>query len=498
MSDELYFAYSRQSLSRAGDRGDSVSIADQFRMIEQYAERLGGRIVGRFSDSDTSGATESRDGLDRLLADVKTVKPAAVIVRDISRLARDTRIFLTLIDTLQKSNVKLLSATESLEDRTLTVVMSSFAERERLVLAGKVAGGVREHARRGRSFGRPPYGYRRVDGKFVIIESEAAVIRRIYERYAAGDSGPMIAEALNADPLAPPAPRGRLWRADSIVQMLAHRAYCGDVTILAKRDISGRAWPAVETRDAHPAIVPRDLWETANRRLNQASPVVRETPRSPFAGLLVCAHCGQRLYVLEHKRHDHPYRDRPNPPIRRVVRCATYGANISLGDRVAPPCPGRIGSRELKLVEPVCEEAVTALLNRLAAPEAIQARADARRCLVRDDSVEKARERLTEIERRRTRLLDAYESGSLDLMTWQGRDRTLAAEAEQVAAIIAAEPPPLDMARLLALRAGLAALDPTVLDHRAILTELGARVIFDLDAIAARIELVGAAALLFA
>ncbi len=484
-----WFAYARQSLSRAGDLGDSVSVADQFRTMEEHAERVGARIVARYHDQDVSGATEARDGFDKLLHDVKTVKPDAVVIRDISRLARDTRIFLTFVDTLKRSNVELLSATESMQDKTLVTIMSAISERERLALAGRIAGGVREHARRGKTHGSPAYGYRRLDGVMTIEEPEAAVVRFAYERFAAGDSVRVIIEALNADPLAPKPPETPVWRRDTVARMLRRSSYAGDAAIAARRDISGRAWPAVVTRDAHPAIVGRALWDACQRRFAAPRQVVRMSPVSPLSGFLRCAHCHGALHVINHARPD-------RPADQCVVRCATVTAR-SRGGGAYPRCPGTRGSRALHRVESVIVGAVTTLIAGIASPQEIRDRAETMRAETHDDAGDKARQRLAEIERRRSRLLDAYETGALDLMTWTGRDRLLGADADALRAIVAAVPAALDVERLVTARDGLAAAPVEGLDYRALLTELGARVVVDLDDLSARVEIVGDYAALF-
>jgi len=428
----IYVAYARQSLARQGDHGDSVSVADQFRDMERYAERLGGRIVARFSDVDTSGSSESRDGLDRMLADVKTIRPAAVLIRDVSRLARDTRVFLTLIDTLKKSNVELLSSTESLEDRTITVVLSAFAERERLALAARIAGGVREHARRGKTHGRPAYGFRRLEGVMTIFEPEAAVVREAFERYTAGDSVTMILNRLNADPTTPKPPETTEWHHATVTKMLRRRSYAGDAVIAARRDISGRLWPAVESRDAHPPIVPRETFDAVQSRFCAPRAIVRQTLVSPFSGFLWCAQCGGRIYAVEQTRPT-----RPNN--LRIARCGNYTKRLREGDR-APGCPGVHGSRALERVERVSFAALNDLLqHQLMSPDEIVAGVAAELAgRDGDKAIAKAKTRLVDLERRRSRLLDAYESGSLDLMTWTGRDRLLAADMESIAALIRA------------------------------------------------------------
>jgi DNA invertase Pin-like site-specific DNA recombinase len=477
----IWFLYARQSLSRQGDHGDSVSVADQFRSMEDHAAKLGAVVAGRYSDQDVSGSVESRDGLDQLMADARRVKPDAVVVRDISRLARDTRVFLTLIDALKKHNSVLLSATESLEDRTLTVVLSAFAERERLALAGRVAGGVREHARRGKTHGQVAFGYRRIDGEMLIHEPEAEVVRDIFRWFVGGLSMPMIAHRLNTEPgtLRPRA--GGYWRRDYIAVMVRRPVYTGDVAIRARKDIAGRLWPAVMTRDAHPAIVDRATFESAQRRFQTQRVIVRDKIVSPFSGFALCAKCGGRIYFIEHER-----RERPGV-MRRSVRCSSYSISANVGRIVAKPCPGTIGSREAHLVEAIATDALYALLGALATEAEIREQAAQSISAREDGGGDRAKRRLLDIERRRARLLEAYESGTLDLMTWAGRDRLLGAEMESLLEIVNAIPEPADVNAVVAMRDAFAALadDGVPLDMHALLTELDARILVDLDALTA-------------
>lgn len=470
------FGYARQSLARAGDAGDSVSVADQFRLIEEFAARSNLRLAGRWSDVDISGAVESRAGLDALLAAVAEVKPSAVIIRDVSRLARDTRLFLTLVDTLNKAGVRLLSATENLEDRTLATVISAIAERERLNLAGRVAGGVREHARRGKTHGRPAYGYRRSEGVMTIHEPEAATVRMIFAAFVAGEPVASIRDRLNRD--GPPPPETDRWTRDTIDKMLRRRVYRGDVEVKARRDISGRLWPGVVTEGAHPAIVDAETWAAAQRRFRVTRPIVRGAAVSPFAGRLVCAGCGAPIYAVSKQRLN-------RPSIERMARCGSYVNRARNGVEAAPACPAK-PSRALGVVELAAAAAVLDLLERVLDESAVIANAARIAAARTSDAGDQARDRLRDLAKRRARLLEAYESGALDLATWQARERVLGAEVARNEAIIAAEPAAPDVDRLLAVRAVLADLPASGLDYRALLTELDARVIVDLGTLSAR------------
>ena len=154
-------------------------------------------------------------------------------------------------------------------------------------------------------------------------------------------------------------------------------------------------------------------------------------------------------------------------------------------------CPGVHGSRALERVEIVARAALRdLLLQQLATPDEIVARVAAELSgRDGDKAIAKAKTRLVDLERRRSRLLDAYESGSLDLLTWTGRDRLLAADMEAIAALIDQAPVLPDVDRLLEARQTFAAMisGEQAPDARLLLTELGARVVIDLDELSARI-----------
>lgn len=468
--------YARQSLSRDQDRGDSVSVADQERMTREHCAREGWVVGGAYRDVDVSGATSAREGLDRLRADMKRLRPAYVVVRDISRLARDVQLFLSLTDEVQAAGAEIVSAIgEPLTDRTLATILSAMSQHDRLMLAGRVAGGVRQHARNGKHHGGVAFGYRRIAGVLAIVESEAWVVREVHRRYAEGAGIARIREWLIADPDVPPSVSGGGWTWDAVRAMLTRTAYAGDVAVRAKRDVGGRLWPAVATRDAHPAIVDRETFDAVQRRIASIPSHVRREVETPLAGIMRCAACGGRLYPIRVTAHGRQ---------RLYARCASGNRITAAG--TSPPCPGRVRSVQLAKVEAKVREALAAFVASALDPQSVAA-ADARHAPKERAARDRQTARLAEIVTRRARLLEAYESGALPLETWADRDGILAREAAAAAAELAATPEPPDPAAVRRIRADVAGmdLDPAALDGaglRAVLTRLGAELWVDLDA----------------
>ncbi len=120
--------------------------------------------------------------------------------------------------------------------------------------------------------GRRPYGYRhrdttddgRTTGPLVIVDSEAAIIRRIFGEWVAGRSQSAIARDLQRDGIPTLTPGGS-WYATTVAGMLKNPLYVGMV------NINGKSHPAVgpDGMPTHEAIIDTDMWEKA-RQLRQA------------------------------------------------------------------------------------------------------------------------------------------------------------------------------------------------------------------------------------
>jgi hypothetical protein len=169
--------------------------------------------------------------------------------------------------------------------------------------------------------------------KLAIDPNQAATIRRIFERYAAGHSMKRIAVDLNRDGILSPQPReGRLqsWAQSSVRNILLNERYRGIVYWGKTRKIRSpkgtriyQRRPQNEWRRAEipeQRIITDELWHQAHERLKLVQDLygVREGKRrgraaaSPylFTGLLVCSQCGGSITIVSgrcRKREDSRY-----------------------------------------------------------------------------------------------------------------------------------------------------------------------------------------------
>lgn len=185
---------------------DKNGIEGQKREIQAYAGRNGYEIVQWLTDV-ISGVKDDRPEFNRLLYGDEFVNSQieAVISFKTDRVARDTKLYFYYMFVLEKKNIKLLSTQETFPEgsefaniyRSL-MLFAAEQERKNIALRTSTGRGVKA-SMGGYSGGRPPYGYKAVDRKLQIDESEAPVVRRIFKLYDAGENYLHIADILNDD-----------------------------------------------------------------------------------------------------------------------------------------------------------------------------------------------------------------------------------------------------------------------------------------------------------
>ena len=168
---------------------DKFGIEVQRRRIEEYAKENGYEIVGWCEDA-MSGAKDGRPGIDKILYHPDEL-PAheAVIVMKNDRIARDTKLYFYYFYTLEKRNVKLISATESFAEgndfaNIYRSLLMFVAEQERKNIAMRTGKGRSLKAQcGGYAGGNKPYGYSCVDGALVVNPKERPIVETVFREH---------------------------------------------------------------------------------------------------------------------------------------------------------------------------------------------------------------------------------------------------------------------------------------------------------------------------
>lgn len=195
--------YARVSTDEQAEKG--YSLPTQLEACRKYAQIHELNIVGEITD-DYSGTSLDRPGLERLREMIKLGGVDAVIVYTSDRWSRRLAHMLILREELTAAGVDLHfvnrgKSVDTPESRMTENIEGVFNEywREKIIEASRR--GSNGKAQRGMVVGKgkPPYGYTYSNGQFTVVDSEATVIRMIYQWYIKGDengSGPMVDERI--------------------------------------------------------------------------------------------------------------------------------------------------------------------------------------------------------------------------------------------------------------------------------------------------------------
>ncbi|TDR34825.1 recombinase family protein [Aquamicrobium defluvii] len=259
--------YTRKS-SEEGLEQEFNSLDAQREACEAYiaSQRSEGWVLVRdqYDDGGISGGTLERPALKHLLADIEDGLIDVVVVYKIDRLSRSLMDFSKLVEVFDRNGVTFVSVTQSFNTTTsmgrLTLnILLSFAQFEREVTAERIRDKFAASRKKGMWMGGVvPLGYRVESRKLVIEETEAAMVRMIFERFVSVGSATVLAKALAAENMR--TRRGKLVDKGVLYKLLNNRVYIGEAMH------KGESYPG-----EHKAIIDRALWDKVHAIL-QTSP----------------------------------------------------------------------------------------------------------------------------------------------------------------------------------------------------------------------------------
>jgi site-specific DNA recombinase len=199
--------YTRKS-SEEGLEQDFNSLHAQREACEAYVKSQVGEgwsaLATAYDDGGVSGGTMERDGLKALLADIVAGKIDVVVVYKVDRLTRALNDFARIVEIFDRHGVSFVSVTQAFNTTTsmgrLTLnVLLSFAQFEREVTGERIRDKIAASKKKGMWMGGcPPLGYDPDGRKLKLNESEAGLVRHIFQRFLALKSVPALAKELKA------------------------------------------------------------------------------------------------------------------------------------------------------------------------------------------------------------------------------------------------------------------------------------------------------------
>jgi site-specific DNA recombinase len=288
-------------------------------------------FVGIYADEGITGTSaKKRKEFMRMINDAMNGKIDLIIVKSVSRYARNTVDSLSNVRMLREKGVKIFFEKENIDsldpkcDMILSIY-SSLAEEESRSISTNIRWSVQKRFEKGKVIMcfNCLYGYGQdKDGNVYIKEDEAEVVRDIYFGFLIGKSYQNIVEELKNRNI--PSPKGNnTWSKSTIKSMLQNEKYMGDAILQKtyKRDFltqrrvknTGQA-PQRYVENNHPAIIDKGTWKAVRAELKRRNELrsVERTGKGryngqyAFSGKIVCGLCGggfrRHNYINDNKK----------------------------------------------------------------------------------------------------------------------------------------------------------------------------------------------------
>ena len=349
MTDKITALYCRLSQDDML-QGESNSITNQKAILKKYADDNGFRNPVFYVDDGVSGTTWERDGFKTMLADIEAGKVGTVITKDLSRLGRDylkTGEYIEII--FPDYDVRYIAINDGVDtlrsENELMAFKNIFNDWYARDTSKKIRAVFKAKGQSGKPLSPPIYGYKKSETdkyKWVIDDEPAEVVRKIF-RYCIDGYGPtQIARMLTQEGIPTPTAyvlshgketchknaKTHRWGTNTVCHILERPEYIGH-TVNFRTHIKSyknkkivlnpkEDWLIFE--NTHEPIITQEEFDLVqelrkNKRRPQRSEVV-----NPFAGMVYCADCGEKMYLSRRKN------ERPE---QEHMRCSTYAKDTT-------------------------------------------------------------------------------------------------------------------------------------------------------------------------
>jgi len=420
---------------------ERITIAAQLADGEAYCDEHGYTIVGRYVDKDKyrsrgkmvnpSGARKDRPAYRAMLKAARAREFDVIVAWKEDRLYRGMYAALPLVEVLDERRHDLtVELVKENFDRSMLEIKAAIAKIELDNIRDRMIMGRRVRLERGEVPGGPTrYGYDKKARHLVINETEAQVVRQVFDWHIQGENNMEIRRRLNGSPDMPSPRNGKVWSKATINNVLTFEGYAiGEYTTTLDGE---------EFIIPCPPIIPAGTWEKAQETRERNKVYRGRNVKEDYLcrGMIVCP-CGWRWTA------------RTCWGGRQRGRSGYYGCTRRnhQPEQAHPDCPGTIGSKKLdeyvwRFVVTICEN--PALVRQAISARVEELRAEQGSIEAEAEQLQRGLDRLTEERqwvitqaRKRTITEDdmAKQLTALDLQARdlrQQRDDKLAAVAVQ-------------------------------------------------------------------
>lgn len=293
----------------------------------EYAEKNNLNLIKIYADEGITGtSTKKRIEFNQMMSDSEKKIFDTVLVKDVSRLARNTVDLLQSIRKLKSLSIEVVFITADMtaydgNSELLLTMLGAVAQEESVNMSKRVKFGKQRNAVKGK-VPNLCYGYIKTKGDYFnlqINDNEAEIVKEIFDLYVNQGYGThKIAKSLNNRGLT--SLRGVQWTVTSVSRILKNKIYAGyiinqkvevaDIFTQKRRMREKTEWIEVENQNLK--IIPLELWEQAQQinEHNNQIPTIKQLRKKRsnthlFSTLITCPVCGYsfRRFKREYKNN---------------------------------------------------------------------------------------------------------------------------------------------------------------------------------------------------
>ena len=318
-----------ERLSRDDElQGESNSISNQKKLLEEYAAQQGFTNCVHFTDDGISGTCFDRPGFLDMMRQVEAGNVDYLCIKDMSRLGRDYLKVGQIMEILRQRGVRLIAINDGVDsargDDDFTPFRNIMNEYYARDTSRKIKSTFKTKGMTGKHLtGTVIYGYlwNETRDQWIVDEYAAEVVKRIFAMTIDGYGPYQIAKKLSEDKILIPSAylaqhnegvnKNKTfkdvygWGSSTIVNLLDKREYLGHTVNFKTRKhfkdkkshyVPEDEWAIFE--NTHEAIISQETFDLAQKIRSK----VRRYPdgwgeAAPLTGLLYCADCGGKMYV---------------------------------------------------------------------------------------------------------------------------------------------------------------------------------------------------------
>lgn len=433
--------YARVSTSLQEEQG---TIESQKVELIQQIKKDGNILVKEYTDNGYSGAVLDRPAMDELRSELKNNVFDIVYFLDSDRIARDVSYQNIIISEFLKYKKEIVIKGQNYihnpENKFSLTVLGAVNELEKSKITERLMRGRKEKARHGSIVNNAnPYGYihkYRKDnnerGEYTINDSQAEVIRFIFDQYAYTDASlHKIVQLLEDKGI--PTPHGKLqWRRATLKHILNNSTYYGDHYYNRTERIesdperrrnknkyaytkTGKRWREQDQwiKISVPAIIDKDVFDIVQEKLQRNRRLVRSSSTTHIlSGIISCGVCGHTYSAVSNTK-----------PQKRLYRCNYREKGYAHSDEVIPDKCDNC-SIKADMIEALV---LSALEEKIFEPSIIVKYVDVfkeRNNTFKQGASEKLEtfeKQIDDIKSKSQRVLDLYTDGLLDKAGYQSK-----------------------------------------------------------------------------